>query len=135
MNKKNYSPKELDKRWHIKILLQGALVGFIYACFITVGFIYATLGMSPRYANILVFIINIPVYPVDISREVCCSLYSLREQHEMIRTINIIFAWLVFYICALIFKIDIKISKLTYLSIIIGIVYLMFIDLLSFVLS
>ncbi len=129
MNKQNFSFKSLNKNWNIKALFQGILVGFIYGFFLFVGFLYAGLGMSPKYGSVMAFITNIPMYPVDIVRKIF-SLPSLIEQDEMRMVINMISVWLVFYFISLIFKVHIKTLKLIFLSIVIGMGALFLIDLL-----
>ncbi len=141
MNKKYYFLENWHGLWSTKVFLQSLLVGFIYEFFILLGFMYQTLGLSPSGYEMMILINNIPLYPIEIVSRMCCSVSILGAKNEatglskiaeLSLISNAMFAFLVFYILSIIFKFNIRTPKLVFLSIIIWILSLIFIDLLAY---
>jgi hypothetical protein len=113
----------INKELIIKIF-QGLVVGFFYTIFLISGALYAGLGMSPKYYQVVIFIISIPQ---NLLSFFCCNhLYNLAQ----LSLINLFFSWIISSTILIAFKINTETWRVILKSIKIGILLIFFIDII-----
>lgn len=93
----------LKQSWNTRIFFQSILVLIVYIIYIYIGFIYAGLGMSRRYANVVDFMSNIPLFLVFPT----FYIYAIKTNLNIKTTTLILRAFLIGMV--LIFLIDLLI--------------------------
>ena len=124
---------KIKNLWNKTLFFQSLIIGFVYQVFLFLGTIYAGLGMSREYANIILAIADIPFILIRfVERMYCYDSACLTQVKDgnviVVLGVNFIFSSVLFYAIVYASKLKISTIKLLFLSIVFGFLFLVLID-------